>query len=121
MIRIELPFPPSINSAYGNGGNKRGRHKMPVYLAWEKLAGTRIKDSHRIGFTSYTLHICLRRPDLKRSRDLGNYEKCLSDMLVAHGVVDDDSCCQRLLMTWDQGMSAECVVIIQQAEESLAA
>jgi crossover junction endodeoxyribonuclease RusA len=94
---------------------------MPAYLAWEKLAGTKIKDSHRIGFTSYTLHICLRRPDLKRSRDLGNYEKCLSDMLVSHGVVADDSCCERLLMTWDQGMAAECVVIIQQAEESLAA
>lgn len=121
MIRIELPFPPSVNSAYANGGNKRGRHKTPAYLAWEKLAGTRIKDSHRRRFTSYTLHICLRRPDLRRSRDLGNFEKCVSDLLVAHGIVADDSGCERLLMTWDQNMQAECVVIIQQAEEAMAA
>ena len=119
MIRISLPFPPSVNSAYGN--NKHGRHKMPAYKAWEKLAGARVKDSHRAGFKNYSLRICLRRPDLKRSRDLGNYEKCVSDLLVAHGVVADDSGCELLMMNWDAGMADECVVIIQQAEEQLAA
>lgn len=121
MIRLELPFPPSVNSAYANGGNKRGRHKTKAYTDWEKLAGVKVKDSHRAGIVNYSLHIGLRKPDLKRSRDLGNYEKCVSDFLVAHGVVADDSGCQSLFMSWDQGMEAECVVLILHAEESLAA
>lgn len=120
-IRLSLPFPPSVNSAYANGGNKRGRHKTPAYLAWEKLAGTRVKDSHRQGLKAYTLAICLRRPDLRRSRDLGNYEKCVSDLLVSHGIVADDSGCERLTMAWDSGISEECVVIVVPAEEALAA
>lgn len=118
MIRIELPFPPSVNSAYGN--NKHGRHKTAAYKAWEALAGARIKDSHRKGYGPYCLSICLRRPDDRRSRDLGNFEKVVSDLLVAHGVVRDDSFCERLTMTWDAGMSAECVVLVLPCEEFLA-
>lgn len=121
MIRIELPFPPSVNSAYANGGNKRGRHKTKPYLDWEKLAGARVKDSHRVGLRCYSLAICLRRPDLRRSRDLGNYEKVLSDLLVAHGVVADDSECERITIQWDAGLTAECVVIVQPFEQGMAA
>ena len=90
MIKLELPFPPSVNSAYANGGNKRGRHKTPQYLAWIMEASTKVKESHRQGMGPYSLQICLERPD-KRARDLGNYEKALSDFLVMHGIVKDDS------------------------------
>ncbi len=120
FTRIELPLPPSVNAAYANGGNKRGRHKTPAYLAWESLASTFIKDSHRVGYGSYSLSVALRKPD-RRRRDLGNYEKCLSDFLVAHGVVKDDSLCERLSMQWDAGMKAECVVIVQPHEVGMAA
>ena len=120
MIRLVLPMPPSVNSAYANGGNKRGRHKTPAYVAWERLAGVGIKDSHRLALGSYSLSICLRRPD-KRGRDLGNYEKVVSDLLVAHGVVKDDSLCERLTMQWDAGLGADCVVLVQPFDEQVAA
>ena len=74
MIKLELPFPPSVNSAYANGGNKRGRHKTAQYVDWIRLASTKVKESHRRGMGPYSLQICLERPD-KRARDLGNYEK----------------------------------------------
>jgi crossover junction endodeoxyribonuclease RusA len=120
MIRIALPFPPSVNAAYANGGNRRGRHKTNAYRLWEQLAAIGIKDSHRLALEAYTIAIALRAPD-KRARDLGNYEKCVSDLLVAHGVVKDDSFCRRLMMTWNEGMAEECVVLIHPAEEDLAA
>lgn len=120
MTRIELPYPPSINAAFANGGNKRGRHKTPAYRAWEQLAALCIKDSHRVGYGPYSLHIALKRPD-KRRRDLGNTEKVISDLLVAHGVVKDDCLAERITLQWDAGLSAECVVIIQAWEGQEAA
>jgi crossover junction endodeoxyribonuclease RusA len=120
MIRLSLPFPVSLNAAYANGGNKRGRHKTARYLAWEQLASIAIKDSHRLGIEVYSLAICLKRPD-KRRRDLANLEKCVSDLLVSHGVIADDSGCERLTMQWDHGMKEECVVLVMPAEEAMAA
>jgi crossover junction endodeoxyribonuclease RusA len=118
MIRLSLPFPPSVNNLFVNG--KRGRFKSPAYRAWEKLAGVSVKDSHRQRIQAYSLAICLKRPD-KRTRDLGNYEKAISDALVAHGVIADDSGCERLTMQWDHGMREECVVLVMPAEEAMAA
>lgn len=109
MIHIALPFPISVNNAYSN--NQRGRHKSAAYKAWEKEAGTAIKDRHRQRVGPYTLAIHLKKPD-KRRRDLGNFEKVISDLLVSHGVVADDSLCERLTMSWDNGQSDACIVQI---------
>lgn len=120
MIRLALPFPPSVNAAYANGGHKRGRHKTAAYRAWEQLAAVAIKDSHRQAIEVYSMSICLKRPD-RRRRDLANLEKCVSDLLVAHGVIADDSGCERLTMQWDADMKEECVVLVMPAEEAIAA
>ena len=119
-VVLHLPFPPSVNSAYANGGTKRGRHKTAQYVDWIKVASTCIKQSHRQSLGPYSLRICLERPD-KRQRDLGNYEKCVSDFLVMHDVVKDDHLCELLMMTWGTALPAPCVVIVQTAEEGMAA
>ena len=36
-------------------------------------------------------------------------------------VIKNDNLCERLSMHWDEDLPAECVVIIQPAEEALAA
>jgi crossover junction endodeoxyribonuclease RusA len=118
MVRLELPFPPSVNGLTANAS--KGRVKTPAYRAWFALASTCIKDRHRVGFGPYSLSICLRRPD-KRRRDLGNLEKAISDLLVAHGVVRDDSLSERISLQWDAGLPAECVVLVQPYEGALAA
>lgn len=120
MIRIALPFPVSLNAAYANGGNRRGRHKTARYKAWEQLAGLCIKDSHRLNLGAYHISIALRPPD-KRQRDIGNLEKVLSDLLVSHGVIKDDSYCRKLTMMWVENMDEECVVLLHPAERDLAA
>lgn len=120
MIRLGLPFPPSVNSAYANGGNRRGRHKTPQYVSWIMEASTRVKQSDRQGMGPYNLEIFLERPD-KRQRDLGNYEKAVSDFLVMHGIVKDDHLCERLTMAWGQGLSSPCIVTVQAETEAAAA
>lgn len=117
-IRLELPFPPSVNSLTANA--KKGRIKTPAYTNWFALASTRVKDSHRRALGPYSLHIALKRSD-KRTRDLGNLEKAVSDLLVAHGVVKDDSLAERITLQWDAGLQVECVVLVQPYEEGLAA
>ena len=118
MIRIELPFPPSVNNLYFNG--KRGRYRTPSYKSWFALASLNVKDSHRQGIGPYSLAIALKRPD-KRRRDLGNLEKAVSDLLVEHGVIKDDSLCERITLQWDAGIQAECVVIVIPCPGALAA
>ena len=118
VVRIELPFPPSVNGLTANA--KKGRIRTAAYAAWYIQASANIKDSHRAGFGPYSLSICLRRPDGRR-RDLGNLEKAISDLLVAHGVVQDDSLAERITVQWDAGLSAECVGRVQPDVEALAA
>ena len=120
MIRIALPFPISLNAAYANGGNRRGRHKTDRYKAWEQHAGLCIKDSHRVALGAYHISIALRAPD-KRVRDIANLEKVVSDILVKHGVIKDDSYCRKLTMMWNDSMDEECVVLLHEASEDLAA
>lgn len=118
MIRIALPFPPSTNNLFINVGKKRVTSTR--YRAWQQLASTSIKDSHRQSLGPYSISIALRPPD-KRARDIGNLEKAVSDLLVAHGVVKDDSLCRRLEMCWVDTMIEECVVLVQPFEQGLAA
>lgn len=47
--------------------------------------------------------------------------KPISDFLVMHGIIQDDSKCQRLVMTWASGLQAPCVVTITEAAEEVAA
>ena len=112
-VTLNLPFPPSVNSAYANGGNGRGRHKTDAYKAWEKLASVSVKDSHRINLSGpYSLYVAYRAPD-NRIRDLGNYEKCVSDFLVAQGIIKDDNNSRRIVLEWDNSIESGCVVIVR--------
>lgn len=118
MIRIELPYPPTTNNLFRNAG--KSRVKTLAYNSWIKLASTQIKDRHRANMGAYSIPIALKRPDNRR-RDIANCEKAISDLLVAHGVVRDDSLCQRLVMTWDNAIDADCVVVVRPADDGDAA
>lgn len=101
MIRIELPYPPTTNTLFRNAG--KSRVKTLGYRDWIKLASVSIKDSHRQGIGPYHISIALKRPDMRR-RDIGNLEKAVSDLLVSHGVIQDDSLCQRLFKTREEAI-----------------
>lgn len=120
MIRLALPMPPSVNALFAN---KRagGRIKTKEYKAWQQLAGMCIRDSHRQQLGPYSISIALKHSAVSTLSDLTNREKALSDLLVDHGVVKDDRYCQRLMMVWDEGIEADCIVIVQPFEQGLAA
>lgn len=122
MIRIALPMPPSVNAMYRNtkDSGSRGRHKTAEYKAWEQLAGTCVKDSHRQNLGPYSISIALRRSSASIMSDLANREKAISDLLVQHGVVKDDRYCQMMSMHWDEGISDDVIVIVQPFEQGLA-
>ena len=118
MIRYDLPYPPSTNGLFFNAS--KGRVKTIAYRNWLDAAGNQILAQGRKHIHGkVSLAIAVTRPD-RRKRDISNLIKAVEDLLVEMAVIDDDSLVQRLSIKWvDSG--PECAVIIQQAEQELAA
>lgn len=121
MLRYALPYPPSTNGLFFN--KAKGRGTTDAYRAWKKAAGEQILvqgRKHLLGPVS--LSIALVRPDNRR-RDLDNTLKAVLDLLgTKHGmgVIEDDSCIQRISIQWIPS-GDPCTVLIHQAESELAA
>ncbi|MTH96559.1 RusA family crossover junction endodeoxyribonuclease [Roseibium sp. RKSG952] len=86
---LSLPFPPSVNAMYRNVSGK-GRVKSADYKKWEKQAGFLILEAKPRPHTgpvriSYTF-------GAKSGRwDMSNFIKAIEDLLVTHGLIEDDS------------------------------
>lgn len=63
------------------------------------------------------------RPHARQNmrQDLDNRSKAILDCLQHYQVIKNDNLCERLTMCWSEDLPAECVVILQIAEEGLAA
>lgn len=118
MIRFSLPYPVTTNHLFATVGKRR--IKSEGYQRWLRAAQGAILEQGRKKLRgNVSLSIALVRPD-KRRRDLSNTIKCIEDLLVSMQVIDDDSLVQRISIQWvEQGPA--CSVIIQHAEEALAA
>lgn len=111
VIRIALPFPPSVNRLWKTK-KTGGMYRSPEYTSWRthalwsikaQVQGQKIKGQ-------YTLLIEAVRPD-KRRRDIGNLEKAISDILQAAELIEDDCLCEDLHLRWVLD-GPECLVII---------
>jgi len=90
MIRLRLPFPPSVNSMYANVPG-RGRVKSKQYAAWKNEALWELKaQKARPVEGEVSIWIGLVAPS-KRAMDASNRIKSVEDALVAGGVLPDDS------------------------------
>ena len=100
MITATLPMPPSTNNLYANAPGK-GRVKTREYRNWITVAGHVLKIAAAAKQIDgpYALILRVGKPDNRR-RDLSNTLKPLEDLLVAMGVVRDDSDCQRIETSW---------------------
>ncbi len=98
-VHLVLPFPPSVNNLFINL-KSGGRAPSARYKAWVTEAGWEAK-RQRPGKVvgPYTLCIRAGRPDA-RKRDIDNLAKPVNDLLKTLGVIEDDSLCQRLEMSW---------------------
>lgn len=99
VIKIHLPFPPSVNSLYPGNGKKRWKSKK--YGEWIRLANDMLA-GQKLEYFQDPVQVLYRigRPD-KRNRDLENYAKALSDLLVSTTILKDDSLIHRLVMEWE--------------------
>ena len=100
-ITVNLPLPPSVNSIwrFKTGGSYLSKQ----YQAWKKLAGQewllQIKNQPRGISGAYGAIMIFVKPD-KRRRDVYNLGKVVEDFAVQHGLVQDDSLCEKLYVRW---------------------
>jgi len=118
MIRYAFSkLPPSVNGLFFN--KAKGRGKTDTYRAWLDTAGREIMAQGRKHLHGpVSLSIALVRPN--KSSDLDNRLKALLDLLVSNSVIDDDSLVQRISIQW-VAHGDPCVVLIQAAEQEMAA
>ena len=91
-------YPPSTNVIWRVARNRI--IKSAAYRQWLSSQTEFIHSQNRkklIG--SYSLEIIVRRKD-KRRRDIDNFIKPISDLLVTSGMVEDDSLCHIVAATW---------------------
>ena len=106
MINANLPRPPSTNNLYANN-RSGGRYKTKEYKTWINAAGWDLK-THNHSRISGEVQIAIglgreRNKDGSLSRrriDAGNFEKAISDLLVRHNLIDDDSFVSDLRIFW---------------------
>ena len=95
---LMLPFPPSANNLFAG---KSRRYVSRAYREWRTEAGWALKRQKIARFPGpVSVAYTFGRPD-KRRRDLGNLEKAVSDLLVDHAIIADDSMIERLVLAWD--------------------
>ena len=93
-------YPPTNNQLHRNVYNK-GRVITGQYRAWKDNYPPMLAVRPKQPITApFSLVYYIKKHGDRRRRDLANYEKALTDSLVNHGVIKDDSQMIRLQMEW---------------------
>lgn len=104
-LEIDLPMPPSANELYANGGAHGGRVKSEIYAKWAETAGWTLlaqKPGRIVG--RYRMTIQVARPAAHIRADVCNREKAVSDLLVKHRILQDDSLAERVTIEWSDAI-----------------
>lgn len=114
-IRIELPYPPSVNHYYRHVGSKvlisaAGR-------AYRQAVTTKMKCEKVQMFQGDVELIIDAYPPDNRRRDADNLEKCLFDSLIAGGLAVDDCRFKRHTTTMREPMPEVKGMIYIEAKE----
>lgn len=116
-LSFSLPRPPSVNQCYGTNFDTKRRYRTKKYLAWIKLAGwtvIKLGRAHKIQGKINVSYAVARVKDNRR-RDVANYEKPLSDFIVSHGFIEDDSLIQKAEIFWSDDVKDGVQVTIMEA------
>ena len=116
MIEVRLPLPPSTNNLYANVPGK-GRVKSSRYRSWLNSAGWELQAQKR-GVVSGPYRITIRAHRYNKRSDLGNLEKPISDLLVAHGIVPDDRHAGEIILAWSDEPARTCRVTIEEIPQA---
>jgi Holliday junction resolvase RusA-like endonuclease len=97
FLTLTVPPGPSSNRLWKSG--KKTHFRTDPYKSWLAVAIPLVRSQAR--GRSLAGHYALRVTVPRSARDLGNYEKALSDMLQAAGVVADDKLADEILAVRD--------------------
>lgn len=103
-IIIKTPhLVPSVNALYRNVTGK-GRVKTKRYKEWAMAAGWDVSQQTRGNAVKgpYELSLTISRAKARANSDLSNRVKGVEDLLVDHGVIEDDKFCQRLVLEYGE-------------------
>lgn len=116
---IYLPFPPSVNALYSTNFKTKRRFKSKKYEAWSAEADTVILTFGRPKqplsgelLIEYGFH----KPKGNYKRDLLNYEKAVTDWLVAREYIKDDSMIVQARLAWVADEGEEGCVFVRVVE-----
>lgn len=123
-VVLYIPVPPSTNELTRNrtseeiarakaaGKPVRGRKRTDRYLTWLAGAGAML-NAQKPGKVAgpYTLSLIIPRGT---KADLGNLEKAASDLLQAHGVIDNDRKAEWIVLGWSDHGGHEAMVIVSE-------
>lgn len=98
-MKIVLPFPPSVNQLYATDWKTKRRFKSKRYAEWCKAAEPSVYQTSERFIVPVRIEYRFGRPD-KRKRDLSNLFKACDDLLVHHGIIQDDSDIHEILADW---------------------
>lgn len=101
-MHLELPFPPSVNSAWRMGWTFDGRRQMQLSKKQRQYRGEvqgilMERRPYEKFICPVSVHVQLYMPD-KRIRDIDNHLKAIFDALTAAVVWLDDSQVDRILV-----------------------
>lgn len=85
---IEIPVPPSVNEMFRNVRG-RGRVKTAAYNDWLGHAGWLLQSQHPAPVKGRVV-IVISVERVSRCADIDNRVKAILDLLVTHGVIEDD-------------------------------
>jgi len=119
MMTFTLPYPPSVNGLFASG--KTRRFKSQKYCDWLLEAGFRLAQQKPTKIKGQVhLHYVLQEKDDKIRRDLANFEKATTDLLVSHGIIEADDCriVREITMKWGlvEGIEVTIKSLSQQEE-----
>ena len=107
MLKIRLPErPPPLSACFTDPAGRKGRVKTKRYRDWERLCAPRLRAVKETMVGDIAVQYRFARTD-RRKRDLGNLEKAMSDILVKHEIIEDDSKIVDLRLIWTGSEPAE--------------
>lgn len=125
-MTLELPYPPSVNEAYGNNksGKGRGRYLSKKYKAWLKEADAMFlqqKAEKTVGTPivgKYEAFMVFDETRRRWNSDLSNRIKVAEDSLKRFKLIEDDSKCEKLTVTWGPSPAGVFIRVFRFADTS---
>lgn len=110
MTTVWLPRPPTTNTLYKNAGKSRARTKK--YDAWILEAGLRLNVQNIKPVTGPIRIFLSVEKNGNVREDIDNRLKSPIDLLVKHGIIDDDRNVQSVWAEWSHDVEG-CRVTIE--------